>query len=61
MNDITFYLFFKRERKNKLPRNELLDADLMFGVQSTGYIQKQYLSLLRLHLYLGFQPNVHSP
>lgn len=48
------------ERENILPHIELLAADLMFGVQSTGYIQRQYLNLPRLHLYLGFLPNVHS-
>ena len=58
MNDKTFNL--AKERINTLPHNGPLAADQMFGVQSTGYIQKQYLGLPRLHLYLGFLTNVHS-
>lgn len=51
---------FKRREEYILPHIELLAADLMFGVQSTGYIQKQYLDLPRLHPYLEFLPIVHS-
>lgn len=54
------FTFLPKEREEILPHNGLLAADLMFGVQSTGYIQKQYLGLPRLHLCLGFLPNLHS-